>query len=233
EPGTFHFGVSVQGWSDATSDWVVKPNARRRTWLKSCSTWVLCSCCKTPSFRSFAHLLKAGCACSRRLASICLFRAICWTRSGRKSGRIWAARGAAAALGMRCWKPGSRLDGAGFSGDGFLAMPSDHLRGVERDEPKAQGPCRFLMSRDATRRHHDDTSMHGPIRYTFYQRAHREQEGPMKLPPALLLTGERGHVALVPESGCSFRPTAGWRRVARKSLIGPKGSPDSVTYGML
>ena len=23
EPGTFHFGVSVQGWSDATSDWVV------------------------------------------------------------------------------------------------------------------------------------------------------------------------------------------------------------------
>ena len=35
-------------------------------------------------------------------------------------------------------KPGSRLNGAGFSGDGFLAMPSDHLRGVERDEPKAQ-----------------------------------------------------------------------------------------------
>jgi len=27
EPGTFHFGVSVQGWSDATSDWVVVAQA--------------------------------------------------------------------------------------------------------------------------------------------------------------------------------------------------------------
>src|SRR5208337_2094655 len=80
-----------------------------------------------------------------------LFRAICWTKSGRKSGRIWAARGAAAALGMRCWKPGSRLDGAGFSGDGFLAMPSDHLCGEER-RTKDSGPRNFLMSRDATRR---------------------------------------------------------------------------------
>src|SRR5271157_5455123 len=64
---------------------------------------------------------------------------------------MWAARGAAAALGMRCWKPGSRLDGAGFSGDGFLAMPSDHLRGVE-GRTEGSGPCRFLMSRDATQR---------------------------------------------------------------------------------
>src|SRR5271157_2403748 len=53
---------------------------------------------------------------------------------------------------MRCSKPGSRLEGACFSGDGFLAMPSDHLRGVGRDEPKAQAPCSFLMSRDAGRR---------------------------------------------------------------------------------
>src|SRR5271157_3778927 len=118
---------------------------------------------------------------------------------------MWAARGAAAALGMRCWKPGSRLDGAGFSGDGYLAMPSDQLRGVERDGPKAQGPCRFLMSRDATRRHHDDTSMHGPIRYTFYQRAHREQEGPTKLRSALLLAVERSHVHLTPRRGGLFR----------------------------
>jgi len=50
---------------------------------------------------------------------------------------------------------------------------------VERTE--GSGPCKFLMSRDATRSHHDDTSMHGPFRYTFYQRAHREQEGPVKL----------------------------------------------------
>src|SRR5271157_2707955 len=53
---------------------------------------------------------------------------------------------------MRCWKPGSRLDGVGFSGDGFLAMPSDHIRGVERDEPKAQAlagsGCRGML-RDA------------------------------------------------------------------------------------
>src|SRR5271166_4880344 len=94
------------------------------------------------------------------------------------------------ALGMRCWKPGSRLDGAGFSGDGFLAMPSDHLRGVE-GRTEGSGPCGFLMSRDATRRHHDDTSMHGPIRCTFYQRARREQEGRAKLRPPLFLAGER------------------------------------------
>ena len=42
-------------------------------------------------------------------------------------GRQRSGRGA----GMRCWKPGSRLVGPGFSGDGFLAMPSDQLRGVE------------------------------------------------------------------------------------------------------
>ena len=41
------------------------------------------------------------------------------------SGRV---RSAAAALGMRCSKPGSKLDGGGFSGNGFLAMPGDHLR---------------------------------------------------------------------------------------------------------
>ena len=58
--------------------------------------------------------------------------------------------------------------------------------------------------------------MHGPIRYTFYQRAIREQEGPTRLRPALLLAGERGHVSLVPESGLSFRPTAGRRRAGRK-----------------
>ena len=49
--------------------------------------------------------------------------------SRQRSGRV---------LGMRCWKPGSRLVGPGFSGDGFLAMPSDQLRGVEKNEPKAQ-----------------------------------------------------------------------------------------------
>ena len=49
----------------------------------------------------------------------------------------------AAALVMRCWKPGSKLDGAGFSGDGFLAMPSDHLRGVNRIEPVAR-PMQFV-----------------------------------------------------------------------------------------
>src|SRR5208337_4557226 len=62
--------------------------------------------------------------------------------------------------------------------------------------------------RDATRRHHDDTSMHGPIWYTFYERAHREQEGPTKLRSPLFLAGERGRVSLVPESGwplvCGF-----------------------------
>src|SRR5271157_1003435 len=132
---------------------------------------------------------------------------------------MWAASGAAAALRMRCWKPGSRLDGAGFSGDGFLAMPSDHLCGEER-RTEGSGPCRFLMSRDATQRHHDDTSMHGPIRYTFYQRAHREQAGPTKLRPALLLAGVRGNVSLVPKGG---RPSSlslgcgawGGRTVAR------------------
>ena len=30
----------------------------------------------------------------------------------------------------------------------------------------------------ASQRHRDDTRMRGPIRYTFYQRAHREQDGP-------------------------------------------------------
>src|SRR5208337_2566778 len=109
---------------------------------------------------------------------------------------MWAARGAAAALGMRCWKPGSRLDGAGFSGDGFLAMPSDHLRGVERTNRRLR-PLQVLdVARcHTTQRHHDDTSMHGPIRYTFYQRACREQENPTKLRPPLVLEGERRHVS--------------------------------------
>src|SRR5271165_5417504 len=89
---------------------------------------------------------------------------------------------------MRCWKPGSRLDGAGFSGDGFLAMPSDHLRGVE-GRTEDSGPLQVLdvAERHATRRHHDDTSMHWPIRYTFYQRAIREQEGPTELLPPCYL----------------------------------------------
>src|SRR5208337_1687733 len=55
---------------------------------------------------------------------------------------------------------------------------------VERTE--GSGPCRLLMSRDATRRQHEDTSMHLPIRYTFYQRARREQEGPTRLRLPLL-----------------------------------------------
>ena len=72
--------------------------------------------------------------------------------------------------------------------------------------------------------------MHGPIKYTFYQRPHREQEGPVKLRSALLLAGEGGHVSLVPESGCSFRTgverlpatrewsTVGRRRVGKKQI---------------
>src|SRR5271157_1538247 len=56
------------------------------------------------------------------------------------------------------------------------------------------------MSRDATRRHHDDTSMHGPIRYTFYQRAHREQEGPKS--SSLRFPGRRkGRRFLDPQKG--------------------------------
>jgi len=52
---------------------------------------------------------------------------------------------------------------------------------------RGSAACRFLMSRDATQHYHDDTGMHGAIRYTFYQRATREQEGPTKLRPPLLL----------------------------------------------
>jgi len=40
--------------------------------------------------------------------------------------------------------------------------------------------------------------MHGSIRYTFYQRAYREQEGPTELRTPLFLAGERGRVSLVP-----------------------------------
>ena len=56
----------------------------------------------------------------------------------------------------------------------------------------------------ATQRHHDDTSMHGPIRYTFYQRAIREQEGPTELLPPCYLADARGRVAFLPESGWSL-----------------------------
>src|SRR5271157_3325780 len=93
---------------------------------------------------------------------------------------------------MRCWKPGSRLDGAGFSGDGFLAMPSVYLRGIERDEPKAQALVVLdVAGCHARQRHHDYTSMDGPVRYTFYQRAYQEQEGPTKLQRPRFLAGEK------------------------------------------
>ncbi len=50
--------------------------------------------------------------------------------------------------------------------------------------------------------------------------------------PHFLITGEwvAPSNPLVSESGCSFRPTAGRRRVGRKSLICRKHSPGLVTY---
>ncbi len=39
---------------------VGESSPRRRTWLKSCSTWVSCSCCKTPCFERFAEPGRAG-----------------------------------------------------------------------------------------------------------------------------------------------------------------------------
>src|SRR5208282_6263730 len=105
---------------------------------------------------------------------------------------------------MRCWKPGSRLVGPGFSGDGFLAMPSDHLCGVERDEPKAQALLVLdVAGCHARQRHHDDTSMDGLVRYTFYQRAYQEQEGPVKLRSPLLVR------AGSPDPPVPWRPSAG------------------------
>src|SRR5208283_3271898 len=76
----------------------------------------------------------------------------------------------------------------GLFGRRFLGHAERSPTRSREGRTEGSGPCRFLMSRDATRRHHDDTGMHGPIRYTFYQGVDREQEGPKRnRPPAFTL----------------------------------------------
>src|SRR5208337_1070968 len=71
---------------------------------------------------------------------------------------------------------------------------------VFRDRRIDAGSVQMAMT-PRSHRPHAPTSMHGPIRYTFYQRAQREQESPTKRWPPLSLAGERGYVSLVPEIG--------------------------------
>ncbi len=73
-------------------------------------------------------------------------------------------------------------------GDGRMATAAPPQWRVERDEPKAQALLVLdVAGCHARQRHHDDTSMDGPVRYTFYQRANQEQEGPVKLRSPLLV----------------------------------------------
>jgi hypothetical protein len=79
------------------------------------------------------------------------------------------------ALGMRCWKPGSKLDGADFSG----AFP---------------WPCRATTYTGMLEVVPCDTTMHGEIMYTFQQRAIPDQEGGANFRSPLFLAGQRSQV---------------------------------------
>ena len=80
----------------------------------------------------------------------------------------------------------------GLFGRRFLGHAERSPKRVERDEPKAQALLVLdVAGCHARQRHHDDTSMDGPVRYTFYQRAYQEQEGPTKLQPPRFLAGEK------------------------------------------
>src|SRR5271166_830659 len=78
-------------------------------------------------------------------------------------GRQWCGRGAR----YEVLETGKQARRRGLFGRRFLGHAERSPTRGREGRTEVSGPCKLLMSRDATQSNHVDTSMHGPFRYTF------------------------------------------------------------------